>query len=663
MSCDSISFQSFSSARHFGNMCHRYMKVIYRKSKNGYIEIEYNGKVVPVIASHCGIEPELYEKYIKEEKVIAKRKEELEAISKGRTIIGSYEMEERLKGVTYKLAALYQFFEKYSEFRNSVCVIMYLTASPCRSTDYNTSVNEIHRLVDTINTKFGMNNRKIIELKENNYFDVESRIALWTLSDLYFSTPLRDGLHLIALEYVYIRKILSKKPGTVIISELTGCARLLNGSIRVNPWRTEEIVSALYHVFGKMSYNEKHLRQIKNEESFLYNSASQWARIQLETLKKSDCNLSGVLVGLGLGNHIIHLRSDFTHLKFEDIRDKYVNAKRRLILTDFGGTLVPNHVESKIEGEIGENIDIKRAHDILYRLTCSVSNTVFVTSGRLAKELTRYLGDIKELGLAAEHGYLYKLNNKTDWKRLIQTENDDYGWKNLCYSIMNIFKNRTNGTSCAIKGCSVVWEYKNADPDYGPIQAKELCDVLSYELSNYNVKIILEDYYIEVRPDGVDKGNSTNHFINLLCEHGNSVDFILAIGDDSADEPMFEVVKKYANMHRQVNCFTVTVGQKPSEADYYFNDVNDCLKVLEDLGRTIGKVKSVTDLQMIMGNNPLNSLSLKKRPVPRSVSAIFPQKNTKSGINPDEMFGGIDDSVPEEAFSDDDDDDDSAVFV
>lgn len=639
------------------------MKVIYRKSKEGYIEIEYNGKVVPVIASHCGIEPEIYEKYIKEEKKIANKKKELEEIAGGRQVIGSYEMEERLKGIPYKLAALYEFFERYSEFRNSVCVIMYLTTSPSRGSDYNTSVNEIHRLVDNINNKFGKNNLKIIELRESSYFDIESRIALWTISDLYFSTPLRDGLHLIALEYVYIRKRLSKKPGTVIISELTGCARLLNGSIRVNPWRTEEIVSALYHVFGKMSNNEKQLRQIKNEESFIYNSASQWARIQLETLKKSNCNITGgILVGLGLGNHIIHLRSDFRHLKFEDIREKYVNAKRRLILTDYGGTLIPSHVESKIEGGIGEKIDIKRAHDVLFRLTCSVSNTVFVTSGRLAEELTNSVGDIKELGLAAEHGYIYKLNNKTDWKRLIQSENDDYGWKNLCYSIMTIFKNRTNGTSCAIKGCSVVWEYKNADPDYGPIQAKELCDVLDYELANYNVKVILEDYYIEVRPNGVDKGNSTNHFINLLCENGNSVDFIMAIGDDSADEPMFEVVKKYANMHRQVNCFTVTVGQKPSEADYYFNDVNDCLKVLEDLGRTIGKVKSVTDLQTILHNDPQNSLTLKKKPVPRSVSAIFPQKFTKSGFNPDEMFGGIDDSVPEEAFSDDEDDD-SAVFV
>lgn len=62
LSCDVISFQSFSSARHFGNMCHRFLRVTYSKSKDCILQIEYNGKVIPVVASHCGIEPELYDK-------------------------------------------------------------------------------------------------------------------------------------------------------------------------------------------------------------------------------------------------------------------------------------------------------------------------------------------------------------------------------------------------------------------------------------------------------------------------------------------------------------------------------------------------------------------------------------------------------------------------
>lgn len=137
------------------------------------------------------------------------------------------------------------------------------------------------------------------------------------------------------------------------------------------------------------------------------------------------------------------------------------------------------------------------------------------------------------------------------WKKMIPAEADE-GWKNICYSIMNVFKNRTNGTSCAIKGCSVVWEYKNADPDYGQIQARELCDILEQELSDYKVVVILEDHYVEVRPQGVDKGTSTSAIINILNERGKQIDFILAIGDDSADEPMFEAVKKYANIYKQV---------------------------------------------------------------------------------------------------------------
>lgn len=294
-------------------------------------------------------------------------------------------MEERLKGVPYKLSAIEDFLRKYPSYRDKICVIMLLTCAPCRGSDYNTTANDIRSSVENINNAYG-NGKRIIYLCEESYFHVEKRMALWSVADLYFSTPLRDGLHLIALEYVYVRKNI-KKPGVVLISELTGCARLLNGSIRVNPFRTAEITSSLHYILDKMTNTEREMRQQKNEESFKYNTASQWASTQLNILKNIDQSNSGVLVGLGLGNHLIHLKANFKHLRYEDIRDDYSNAKNRLILLDYGGTLFNTKAESKLDSSKLKDNDVKNVHNILEKLSTALNNNVFVISGRLVDEL------------------------------------------------------------------------------------------------------------------------------------------------------------------------------------------------------------------------------------------------------------------------------------
>ena len=67
----------------------------------------------------------------------------------------------------------------------------------------------------------------------------------------------------------------------------------------------------------------------------------------------------------------------------------------------------------------------------------------------------------------------------------------------------------------------------------------ELADHLSGVLSTYAVDVVSGKGYLEVRPKGVDKGQIVDHMVNLLYSTSGGVDFILCIGDDSADEFMF----------------------------------------------------------------------------------------------------------------------------
>ncbi len=70
----------------------------------------------------------------------------------------------------------------------------------------------------------------------------EELIALYAASDVCLVSSTRDGMNLVSYEYIACQR---KRHGVLILSEFTGAAQSLNGSIIVNPWNTEELAGAL----------------------------------------------------------------------------------------------------------------------------------------------------------------------------------------------------------------------------------------------------------------------------------------------------------------------------------------------------------------------------------------------------------------------------------
>jgi trehalose 6-phosphate synthase len=67
-------------------------------------------------------------------------------------------------------------------------------------------------------------------------------IALYAVSDVCVVSSTRDGMNLVSYEYIATQE---KRHGVLVLSEFTGAAQSLNGSILVNPWNTEELAGAL----------------------------------------------------------------------------------------------------------------------------------------------------------------------------------------------------------------------------------------------------------------------------------------------------------------------------------------------------------------------------------------------------------------------------------
>lgn len=68
-------------------------------------------------------------------------------------------------------------------------------------------------------------------------------VALYAVSDVCLVSSTRDGMNLVSYEYIASQQ---KRHGVMILSEFTGAAQSLNGSIIVNPWNTDELAGAIH---------------------------------------------------------------------------------------------------------------------------------------------------------------------------------------------------------------------------------------------------------------------------------------------------------------------------------------------------------------------------------------------------------------------------------
>ena len=68
-------------------------------------------------------------------------------------------------------------------------------------------------------------------------------LALYAVSDACLVSSTRDGMNLVAYEYIATQQ---KRHGVMVLSEFTGAAQSLNGSLIINPWNTEELAGAIH---------------------------------------------------------------------------------------------------------------------------------------------------------------------------------------------------------------------------------------------------------------------------------------------------------------------------------------------------------------------------------------------------------------------------------
>jgi trehalose 6-phosphate synthase/phosphatase len=114
----------------------------------------------------------------------------------------------------------------------------------------------------------------------------------------------------------------------------------------------------------------------------------------------------------------------------------------------------------------------------------------------------------------------------------------------------------TPGSVVEEKTSSVVWHYRNSDPEFGGWKANQLVAELYEMLSNLPVEIRHGKKIVEVSSNQINKGMVLEHFMLV-----NQYDGVLCAGDDETDESMYRI--------KDASIVSINVGSNPESAAKY----------------------------------------------------------------------------------------------
>lgn len=119
-------------------------------------------------------------------------------------------------------------------------------------------------------------------------FSFEEVLAYYAISDIAWITPLRDGLNLVAKEYIAVQGQNPESDGVLVLSEFAGASVELPHAILTNPYDNDSMKSSLLRAIS-MNKQERQIRMKRLYDNVSHHNIGYWADEFMEELKKAGC--------------------------------------------------------------------------------------------------------------------------------------------------------------------------------------------------------------------------------------------------------------------------------------------------------------------------------------------------------------------------------------
>ncbi|HQC63007.1 MAG TPA: bifunctional alpha,alpha-trehalose-phosphate synthase (UDP-forming)/trehalose-phosphatase [Candidatus Marinimicrobia bacterium] len=536
LGADLIGFHSYDYTQYFLRCV---LRILGYEHNMGQIII--NDRIIKAETFPMGIDFQKFYNAVNSPEV-QKEKNEFQKTLGNFKIILSIDRLDYTKGILNRLRGYEAFLDKNPQWHRKVILVLIAVPSRIGIEHYREMKRQIDELVGKINGRFGSINWTPI-LYQFKFVPFNQLVALYNISDVALITPLRDGMNLIAKEYISAK---ADSAGVLILSEMAGAAKELGEAIIINPNNLPEITDALKIALEMPKEEQLKRNQVMQKRLKRYDVV-KWADdfIQdLLSLKENQKNFNAKLLSSAIRNRLI---KDFSQ------------ANRRLIILDYDGTLVPFVDQPQMASPDEQLLEI------LQSLAENPKNEIVLISGRDKDTLQNWFGKL-DIGLVAEHGVWLKEKNK-DWDIIKPLTND---WKSKIIPLLEVYTDRLPGSFIEEKEFSVAWHYRMAEPELGSLRAKELTDYLLNFIANIDIQVQQGKKVVEITNAGINKGAAGLQWIGK-----KDFDFILAIGDDWTDENLFEVLPERA--------YSIKVGMVETHARFSLYNHTEVIELLKNL--------------------------------------------------------------------------------
>jgi trehalose 6-phosphate synthase/phosphatase len=496
LACDLVGFHCAGYAANFLDCVERLLGARVDREAG---QVEHGERTVAIGVFPLGIDYELFERRAREASAEDERRE--------RIVLGVDRLD-YTKGLPEKLRAFERLLELHPEHRGRVVLLQIAEPSRGEVAEYQRQKREVDELVGRVNGRLGTPRWTPVRYLHRSV-PPEELAGLYRDADVALVTPLRDGMNLVAKEYVASQL---DDAGVLILSRLAGAAETMHEAIRVNPYNVDLVAESLHQALT-MDAGERTARMRALQQRERRRDVHAW----LEGFLRAAGGPPQRIRPVGAADLTAWLGA-------------FAHGFRLSLFLDYDGTLAP------IADHPSEARLPKSARDLIAACVGRPDTEVAVVSGRALADVRRHV-DLDGVVLAGNHGL------EIEGPGLAPFSHPDLPhFEARARAIADALRRACEpGAWVEAKGASLTLHYRQAEP---AAQAR-IAERARAVIHDGGFQVREAHCAVEARPPlGWDKGHAVLHV--LRARHGPAWSEgvrVVYVGDDDTDEDAFRVLQ------------------------------------------------------------------------------------------------------------------------
>ncbi|XP_018915964.1 LOW QUALITY PROTEIN: uncharacterized protein [Bemisia tabaci] len=375
LGCDMVGFHIEDYCLNFVDCCQR--RLGCRVDRKGLL-VEHGGRTVRVRPLPIGIP---YERFVE----LAKAAPPVITNKDQKTVLGVDRLD-YTKGLVHRLKSFEVLLEKHPEHREKVVLMQIAVPSRTDVKEYQDLKEEMDQLVGRINGRFTTPNWSPIKYIYG-CVSQDELAAFYREAAVALVTPLRDGMNLVAKEFVACQ--INTPPGVLIVSPFAGAGEMMHEALICNPYEINEAAEVIHRALT-MPEDERTLRMNSLRKREKVHDVDYWMRSFLKGM--------GTLISEDGDDVLPTTMQPVTLEDFDEYLSKYIgNTDKLALMLDYDGTLAP----------IAPHPDLAilppETKHVLERLSNMPEVYISIISGRNVNNVKAMVG-IEGLTYAGNHG-------------------------------------------------------------------------------------------------------------------------------------------------------------------------------------------------------------------------------------------------------------------